>query len=78
MNNIKVVHLEINGNHFYFGSKKSLCEKFDKEKLGISYNSLRNIKITPESPYKNSRCIIRVGILVTTRKKPSEQEIQTF
>lgn len=78
MNNIKVVHLEIDGNHFYFGSKKSLCEKFSKEKLGISYNSLRNIRITPENPYKNSRCIIRVGILVTTRKESSGQKIQTF
>lgn len=66
MRTIKVIHLEINGEHYYFGSKKALCDNFGKECLGITYNSLKNIKITPESPFRNKCCVIREGILLHT------------
>ena len=59
-----VIHLELNGAHYYFGSLKALTVHFPKEEIGIEYSSLRNKKLSENNPYKNSRCIIRKGVLV--------------
>ena len=49
---IKVIHMEINGEHYYFGSLKVMCQYFGRDKLGMSYNSLRaNVRLTPENPF---------------------------
>lgn len=60
-----VIHLEIleTGEHYYFGSLRALCEKFRKEKIGISYASLRNRPPKPDEPYRNKFCVIRKGVL---------------
>jgi hypothetical protein len=58
-----VIHLELNGSHFYFGSLKALTMQFDKEEIGIEYSSLRNCKLSEIKPYSNSKCIIRKGVL---------------
>lgn len=70
----KVIHLELNGEHFYFGSLKALCVTFDKEKIGITYNSLRHSVLSPDTPYTNKKCIIREGVLVTTPKNLGNNE----
>lgn len=70
-NIIKVFHLELNGEHHYFGSKKALCDSFGKEDIGITYPSLRNYALSPDKPFTNKKCIIREGILVTSPKKSS-------
>lgn len=70
-NNIKVYHLELNGEHYYFGSKKALCDTFGKEVIGITYPSLRNYDLSPNNLFKNKKCIIREGILVTAPKQSS-------
>ena len=41
-----VIHLEIDGQHHYFGSVKALCDNFSKEQIGIGYKSLANYGIT--------------------------------
>lgn len=69
--NIKVFHLELNGEHYYFGSKKALCDTFGKEYIGITYPSLRNYALSPTNPFSNKKCIIREGTLVTAPKKTS-------
>ena len=58
-----VIHLELNGLHYYFGSLKALSVQFPKDIIGIEYSSLRNCRLSGEKPYKNSRCIIRKGVL---------------
>ena len=63
-----VIHLELNGQHHYFGSIKALCDNFGKEEIGITYKSLANYGITPEKPFTNKYCIIRKGTLITAPK----------
>lgn len=60
-----VIHLELNGLHYYFGSLKALVVEFSKEKIGIEYGSLRNYGLSTDKPYTNSKCIIRKGYLKT-------------
>lgn len=68
----KVIHLEIDGNHYYFGSVKALCDNFTKEQIGIKYTSL--VQKNLSTPYKNKKCIIRAGVLITTPKKGEEDQ----
>jgi hypothetical protein len=63
-----VVHLELNAEHYYFGSVKALCDNFGKEQIGIGYMSLANYGIASDKPYRVKYCTIRKGILVTTAK----------
>lgn len=66
MAQIKVIHLELEGEHYYFGSPKAMFDIMGKEKLGMSYNSFHsNIHLKVGEPYVNRRrgYIIRVGIL---------------
>jgi hypothetical protein len=58
-----VIHLELNGSHFYFGSLKAMTVDYKKEVIGIEYSSLRNYGLTENKPYQNSKCIIRKGVL---------------
>ena len=60
-----VIHLELDGQHHYFGSLASIYEVFTPQQLGISYGSLRNYGLSEDKPYQNARCIIRKGILIT-------------
>lgn len=66
MAQIKVIHLELEGEHYYFGSPKAMFDIMGKEKLGMSYNSFHsNIHLKVGEPYVNRRrgYIIRVGLL---------------
>lgn len=64
-----VIHLEINGKHWYFGSLAAIYEIFDAKTIGITYGSLRNVGLSVEKPYLNKYCTIRKGILHTIPKK---------
>lgn len=64
-----IVHLELDGKHYYYGNLKALCDNWDKDAIGVSYNYLKNYNITDEKPYRNDRCVIRRGIIVTSPKK---------
>lgn len=63
-----VLHLELNGEHHYFGSVKALCDNFRKEEIGIGYKALVNYGITPDKSFINKYCTIRKGTLITTPK----------
>lgn len=58
-----VIHLQINDQHFYFGSLKALTVQFAPETIGIKYESLLNVGLSETKPYQNSKCIIRKGTL---------------
>lgn len=60
-----VVHLEINGEHHYFGSIANLFEHYTPKEIGISYGSLRNYGLSKDKPYQNAKCIIRKGLLLS-------------
>ena len=60
-----VIHLEINGEHYYYGSIANMYEYFSGEELGITYASLRNYGLSAEHPYLNKKCIIRKGVLLS-------------
>ena len=60
-----VIHLEINGEHHYYGSIARMYEDFSSDELGITYASLRNYKLSSEHPYQNKKCIVRKGELLS-------------
>ena len=60
-----VIHLEIGGEHHYFGSIANMYEYFTPQQLGISYGALRNFGLSNEKPYTNSKCTIRKGLLLS-------------
>lgn len=66
-----VVHVEYNGQHYYFGSLSAIYTKFSPKDLGIALGTLRNYRVTSDKPYQNSKCIIRKGILLTVQKSVS-------
>lgn len=63
----QVTHLEFEGKHHYFGSPKSMFDKFDEEMLGITRQALNNyfsrLPKDAEMEYRNKKCVIRKGIL---------------
>ena len=61
-----VVHLEINGQHLYYGNLKALCDHWDKDAIGVGYAYLRNYGISEEKSFRNSKCIIRRRIIITS------------
>lgn len=65
-----IVHLQIGDDHHYFGSIANIYEYYDADTIGISYGSLRNYGLSQDKPYKNSKCIIRKGVLLA---KPSNR-----
>jgi hypothetical protein len=63
-----IVHVQIKDRHYYFKTLSSVFDVLSSEELGITYGSLRNYKITPLHPYKNSKCIIRKGTIYSPKK----------
>ena len=59
-----VVHLEINGEHHYYGSVANIYEYYTPEQIGIGYGALRNYGLSADKPYRNAKCIIRKGVLL--------------
>lgn len=64
-----IVHLEIDGHHYYYGNLKALTDNWNKEDLGISYSYLKNLNITEENPYQNDKCTIRRGVIITSERQ---------
>ncbi len=63
----KVVHLQINEQHEYFGSIEQLFCKYTKEQLGFSIYQVRN-NLKKLGIMSSPICTIRVGILQTKVK----------
>ena len=67
---IKVIHLEMEGEHYYFGSLKAMYDTIGRERMGMKYNSFHsNVRVLPGKPYTNRRkgYTIRMGFLVHTK-----------
>lgn len=61
-----IVHLEINGQHYYYGNLRALCDSWDREEIGVSYNYLKNYGIDYDNPFIGKKCIIRKGVIITS------------
>lgn len=64
-----VVHLELNGQHYYYGNIKALTDNWDRDTLGVSYNYLKNYGLSESHPYNGKKCIIRKGTDYVTAQK---------
>ena len=64
-----IVHLEKDGRHYYYGNLKALTDQWGKEAIGVSYTYLKNLNISGDNPYRNDRCIIRRGVIITSERK---------
>lgn len=63
---IKVIHLMMDGQHFYFGSPKAMFDIMGPERMGMSYSSFHsNVRLRVGEVYHNRRrnYDIHVGIL---------------
>ena len=67
-----VVHLEKDGQHYYYGNLKALCDHWDKDAIGVKYAYLRNYGITEERPFRNAKCIIRRGLIITSYRNKAK------
>lgn len=63
-----IVHLEMNGKHYYYGNLKALTDHWDKDAIGVSYSYLKNLNISGDEPYRNEKCTIRRGVIITSEK----------
>ncbi len=63
-----VIHLEINGEHHYFGSMANLYQYYTSSQLGIAYSTLRKFGLSERNPFINDKCTIRKGILLSKQK----------
>lgn len=64
-----IVHLEKDGQHYYYGNLKALTDHWSKDAIGVSYTYLKNLNISGDNPYRNDKCVIRRGIIVTSTRK---------
>lgn len=69
-----VIHLHLleTDEHHYFGSIANMYEFYDSETLGIAYGSLRNYGLSKEKPFKNKKCVIRKGLLLSKKGNRGE------
>ena len=58
-----IIHLQLldTDEHYYFGSLVALTDMFGKDKIGITYSSLRSYISLNDYPFRNKKCIIRKG-----------------
>ena len=64
-----IVHLEVDGKHYYYGNLKALTDNWSKEDIGVSYSYLKNLNISYDKPYQNEKCIIRRGVIITSMRE---------
>ena len=76
---MKIIHLYVKetNTHHYYGSLKAMYQYFDKQQLGITYESLTTRGINKKEYYENNKIVIRKGIIYAMkqqREKETEQE----
>lgn len=67
-----IVHLEKDGQHYYYGNLKAMTDHWDRATIGVSYAILKNFKINEDNPYRNEKCTIRRGWIVTSERKTKD------
>ena len=57
---------------YFFSSLAAVCERFSVEQIGCSKQALWSKKITADTPYANSKCVITKHPVV--RKPQSKKQ----
>lgn len=77
----KIIHVELGGKHYYFGSVAAVCQTFGPAAIGVGYNSLvynlwklRKDKPTGTIEFTTDECVIREGEIITSPKKQAEKK----
>ena len=68
---VRITHLELfkDNSHHYFGSMAAMYAEFSRDDLGISYPSLRAFNLNEKKEFRNDKCVIRQGYLVTSKQQ---------
>ena len=72
--NIKIVHLEFEGNHYYYGSTTAMFQHWTADQLGVNYRKLRDMRISSVGFFQNDKCTIRVGELIVSTARKNKVE----
>ncbi|MGN0198651.1 MAG: hypothetical protein ACI39T_03695, partial [Candidatus Cryptobacteroides sp.] len=51
---------------------QAMTDHWDKDAIGVSYTYLKNLIISEDKPFRNEKCIIRRGILITSARSISK------
>ena len=62
----KVIHLEINKKHYYYGSMSAIFDDFTEDQIGYSYYTIKN-KLKNSGILENDKCTIRLGTIRTKK-----------
>ena len=68
-----IVHLEKDGRHYYYGNLKALTDHWDRDAIGVSYAYLKNLNISGDKSFRNEKCIIRRGVIITSSRKTGDE-----
>lgn len=68
-----IVHLEKDGKHYYYGNLKALTDNWSKEQIGVSHSYLKNLNISTDNPFRNNKCTIYRGVIVTSKREIKEK-----
>lgn len=72
-----VIHLEMNGEHYYLGSLAAIYHFSIVKPLGLVMVRCATLVYSHEKPYQNKHCIIRKGVLLTISKKMTNEKHNT-
>ena len=62
-----IVHLEKDGQHYYYGNLKALTDHWSKDAIGVSYSYLKNLNISEDKPYRNNEFRTCRSTIVTSK-----------
>ena len=66
MQDRKVIHLEINRMHYYYGSMSAIFDDFTEDQIGFSYYTIKN-RLKNTGILENDKCTIRLGTIKTKK-----------
>jgi hypothetical protein len=75
-----VIHFQNRNKHSYYGNLRALFDNVDERIVGYSYNYVRN-KFVDKNLHElvtKTGCVIRKGVLVTTKNKKGEASQPKF
>ncbi len=64
MDKVVYVHLIFEKKDYFFGSIAAIYDHLDAQRVGASYNTLRNVRWKDTSVHTTSRAVIRIGRLL--------------
>ena len=75
---LNIIHLYVkeSNTHHYFGSLRAMYQYFDRQQLGITYDSLATRGIAKTNLYENKKIIVRKGKVYSMPQKAKELEVK--